>query len=65
MKILAIKCGKCLAKQKEWVKKSKKKIGRETEGKKSILLSAQCIRPIFKHLFKHVGFGTECSIVFG
>lgn len=34
MKILAIKRGKCLAKQKEWVKKSekKKKIGRETEG---------------------------------
>ena len=33
MKILAIKRGKCLAKQKEWVKKSqKKRIGRESEG---------------------------------
>ena len=34
MKILAIKRGKCLAKQKEWVKKRKKKnrIRRESEG---------------------------------
>ena len=33
MKILAIKRGKCLAKQKEWVKKRKKKTGSEEKAK--------------------------------